>query len=187
MSLIYSRFVNTNDKGCEAYLNNIATGLGVPPFQLRKFLSAMPFLSDPDEQFDLPNDVLLLEAAFVPRASQSIPLTAQKSGPSKLSSGLLKQFRQLHASPNAMSLQSITARYRTADFEDNSRTRAHFKLGIRKAVKLDIELRAVEEAGFDSIIDLGRWWADPGLAKIADKDPAAAFENAVPPVALFHQ
>jgi hypothetical protein len=147
---------------------------------LAAFLRETPLFGD---RIELPNDVLLLEASFATGRDANAQVSATLPHFS-LDSLIRKQMSQWFAE-GKLRLQSITARYRSADMADNSKVRA-FQLGVRGVAKVGIRLRAIDEAGMDSIIDLHRWWADPAFAH-ASNDPAGMYEQAVPPVALFHQ
>jgi hypothetical protein len=80
-----------------------------------------------------------------------------------------------------VTLQSITARYRIADLADTGRSL--FRLGFKVVAKLNIELRKVEEAGLDAVVDLDTWWTDPAWRHRTTD----AYEEAVPRVSLLHQ
>jgi hypothetical protein len=181
VSVVYSRLTDSAARGTRSrYLARIAARLGVSMDTLAAFLRETPLFSD---RIELPNDVLLLEASFATGRDANARVSATTPHFS-LDSLIQKQMSQWFAE-GRLRLQSITARYRSADMADNSKVRA-FQLGFRGVAKVGIQLRAVEEAGTDSIIDLHRWWADPAFAH-ASNDPAGMYEQAVPPVALFHQ
>jgi hypothetical protein len=181
VSVVYSRLADSAARGTRSrYLARIAARLGVSMDTLAAFLRETPLFSD---RIELPNDVLLLEASFATGRDANAQVSATLPHFS-LDSLIQKQMSQWFAE-GKLRLQSITARYRSADMADNSKVRA-FQLGVRGVAKVGIRLRAIDEAGMDSIIDLHRWWADPAFAH-ASNDPAGMYEQAVPPVALFHQ
>lgn len=194
MSMVYSRLLaKSAGPGRDAYLQNLARALGIERTDFDAFLSATPFLSNPNEALDLPGDVILLEAAFAPLENPPATLSPaksffkkQSSSPLALDTGVLKRMR-IEQKRGRMPLQSISARYRTADFEDNSKTKLSFKLGLREVARVGITLRSMEEAGFDSVIDLSRWWADPRIDAEWHRSPQSAYDMAIPGVALFHQ
>lgn len=179
VSVVYSRLADSAGTR-SPYLARIAARLGVSMDTLAAFLRETPLFSD---RIELPNDVLLLEASFATGRDANAQVSATLPHFS-LDSLIQKQMSQWFAE-GKLRLQSITARYRSADMADNSKVRA-FQLGVRGVAKVGIRLRAIDEAGMDSIIDLHRWWADPAFAH-ASNDPAGMYEQAVPPVALFHQ
>jgi hypothetical protein len=100
-------------------------------------------------------------------------------------------------SHHGFKLQSITARYRIADLADESKDL--FKLGFSLGAGANIELRKVDQAGLDAVVEIDTYWLDPEYALLAgqagdaqEKDrfivpPAEAYETAVPRVVLLHQ
>ncbi len=215
ISVQYSRFfADCNDPAKrDAYFRFLAKALGItpaaqapgttrtskapePPSEGLARFARETWLLQPGEKIELPNDVLLLEAAHVPARPQTAALKKPGKpnysepgedaapGTFQLGEGLLQQFQTLHKG-GGMALQAIRLGYRMAEYEDNGKTKLNFKLGLREGVELGIHLRSIAEAGFDSVIEIATWWADPALAR--EPDQARAWERAVPRVALFHQ
>lgn len=197
ISVQYSRFfADCNDPARrDKYFLFLSKALGTTPELLARF-AREAWLLQPGEKIELPNDVILLEAAHVPKQPQTSPLKKpakpnysepdSDAAPStfQLDEGLLQRCQALHKQ-GGTALQSIRLGYRMAEYEDNGKTKLNFKLGLREGVELGIHLRSIAEAGFDSVIEIATWWADPDLAR--EMDQVKAWERAVPRVALFHQ
>lgn len=83
-------------------------------------------------------------------------------------------------------VESIRLRYRKFDLDQKQRN--WFSLGFKFfGNEIKIKLRSISSAGSDGIIDLCTVFLDPHLRALHDRDPAAAYECAVPAAVLFCQ
>lgn len=78
-------------------------------------------------------------------------------------------------------IESIRLRYRIADTNDDDKSL--FSLGFKYIVGVGINLKSVNRAGSEGVVDLATWWC----GRMNTKSGTQAYEEGVPPVALLHQ
>jgi hypothetical protein len=178
------------------YLTVMAQSLHVDPARLVQFFTdpGVQSLIQDEKTFpeskpgEGPNGSVLIEAAFRIEKANEVKATCQlkqaKDGVYVVLASDVpeKMFEKVTASASA-SLESIRLRYRKKDFVDDGKSL--FKLGMTIAGSgAAIELRSVDEAGSDAIIDLATVWFHADLISATGD---VAYERAVPAAILFAQ
>lgn len=179
--------------GGEKYFTALAKSLSVTLDELIMFFNRMDDMykaNDGHGAFVFLNELanangvqaLLLEASF---RVENFAFTAQSTveGENKIVELDPKTAKQLLALPGQRKLEAIRMRYRIQDTFNGDGS--GFSLGFKQAgTGAGIKLKKVDRAGSEGIVDLCTIWLAPDLVSL---DSDTAYEQAVPPVALFCQ
>lgn len=181
-------------------VNTIAAQLQVHPQDITEFLKTADILNG--FNYKLQANALLVESnfQFITPSREIIPLTSVKiKAKSESNASVLSPFLKtwinnkfMTGSRENIQLQSLRIRYRAADStlknaDSNGPAiteKQFFKLGINFVKKLGIQLRKIDEAGNEGILDLHTAWLGGWGSQLTED---GRNEMAVPPVALIHQ
>jgi hypothetical protein len=182
-------------KGSPAYFEGLAGALGVGLGQLMKFMNQQKELISllaeaPENDPRQPKPTaFLLESSFAPPLpSYVVPAKWANErwilGPFHLGWTLRDVLIPKKVKPKS-DLQAIRLRYRISDEKRDDKTR--FTLGFKYIVTLGIEYKSVELAGSEGIVNLATVWFNKFDKYNKIDDQTAAYDAAVPQVALLHQ
>lgn len=167
------------------YFVQVAKTLEVQPDELNQFFMKMLDERGPSFLRELAElekiESVLLESSFRLDFADIVLKTVQEGDTkiTKLHSETSKQLLELHESMRT--LEAIRLRYRIQDSFNADGD--YFSLGFKiDGQGLGIKLKKVDRAGSEGIVDLFTHWVDRRLGS-----GTAAYEKAVPPVALFCQ
>ncbi|NEO55268.1 MAG: hypothetical protein F6K54_20660 [Okeania sp. SIO3B5] len=199
MSILIERVIalaeNPDDNKNHNLMETICKKLMVEKSDIKKFLENFKKYSvfkediSPESIKSIKTASILLESALTPPQGYKIKSNHSYRKPCP-DDQLLKNMKKDHKS-QPFTLQAIRARYRIADLKENKKTL--FKLGITPPfVKLGINLSKVTEAGREGIVDLYTYWFGDLSSYNEDQNEqninyGEAYEEAIPPVILFHQ
>jgi hypothetical protein len=174
------------------YVKLIAQSLRVSTWDLQTFFGSPETHLYLSQDGGLPEDMsVLLEACFRANVGTSIhdafPLPA-KVKIDRYGNQVVQLDLDVGKKLERANLQVESIRLRYRKFDLNQKQRNLFSLGFKFfGNELQVKLRSVSSAGSDGIIDLCTVFMDPNMRALHGRDPAAAYEQAVPAAVLFCQ
>lgn len=170
-----------------ASFSAVATALQVTPGEVAQFfrdVQVMNSLRSGDENHVRVTG-FILEASFTVPGFNTVSVKRYDQGANyRVEINEQSAIDLFEAAKTRKTLQSIALRYRIQDHQSNASN--PFPLGFTiMGQGISVALKQIDESGSSGMVDLAKVWFDASLARTHAQTPAAAYEPAVPAVALF--